>query len=421
MNNSVIYGWVSQPNGRGTLDIVWSCLSTIFFCSWSVLCLNIPAPGESESRQIARKLKWMILAIIFPELVLYAAYMQSISARRSVERFRKLKSVAWTSRHGFYTDMGGITLKAPGTAPFPISASQLFYLLDHKHLEFPKDAITKIDREIHEKNQSNGFTRLITVTQVGWFVLQFVGRLSQGATITTLELATLAFVACTLPTFLCWRRKPAGIQSPGLQLLLEYPIDTVVQKANLGHTIQVLSQRPLTFADEDVITCVPVHRGIGKKFGMPMKPDTASIDRIKNDRQVKFTSQRFSWDYAIQQAFRVWVIAYGAVHLGAWNFYFPSNTERILWIVSGLCVTFAVVIFQVATAATVVNAPWFKYANASDGTPPPLPIPVVITFLAGTPIYVFARAFVIVESFAGLRALPASAYASVVWPNFPHF
>lgn len=90
MNTTVVYGWVSEPNGRGTLDIVWSCLSTIFFCSWSVLCLNIPVAGESEFRQFRRKIKWMIGTIVFPEMVLYAAFMQDIAARRSVERFQKL-------------------------------------------------------------------------------------------------------------------------------------------------------------------------------------------------------------------------------------------------------------------------------------------------------------------------------------------
>ena len=36
-------GWTSSPNGRGTVDIIWQCSSTIFLCCWTVLCLNVPS------------------------------------------------------------------------------------------------------------------------------------------------------------------------------------------------------------------------------------------------------------------------------------------------------------------------------------------------------------------------------------------
>jgi hypothetical protein len=35
-------GWTPAPNNRGTIDILWSSCLTIFLCSWTALCLNLP-------------------------------------------------------------------------------------------------------------------------------------------------------------------------------------------------------------------------------------------------------------------------------------------------------------------------------------------------------------------------------------------
>ena len=41
------HGWASQPNNRGTLDILWSCLFTVFLCTWVMLFLNLPRLQEN--------------------------------------------------------------------------------------------------------------------------------------------------------------------------------------------------------------------------------------------------------------------------------------------------------------------------------------------------------------------------------------
>ena len=62
-------GWIHQPNGRGTFDIIESCLLTIFLCSWSVLCLNLPGCKKSRWSFLRIKIKWMIFTIFFREVV----------------------------------------------------------------------------------------------------------------------------------------------------------------------------------------------------------------------------------------------------------------------------------------------------------------------------------------------------------------
>jgi hypothetical protein len=67
---------------RTLWDIIWSCLATIFACTWIAVHLNIPGPDESSLRIATRKLGIMVLAIIAPELVVVWAMRQWLVARR---------------------------------------------------------------------------------------------------------------------------------------------------------------------------------------------------------------------------------------------------------------------------------------------------------------------------------------------------
>src|SRR6266567_3718112 len=68
-----VLGWVSSPDGRGTIDIVWSCVSTTFLCSWTVLCLNVPALGDGPWHMFRRKIYLSGLAVIGPEFLFQIA------------------------------------------------------------------------------------------------------------------------------------------------------------------------------------------------------------------------------------------------------------------------------------------------------------------------------------------------------------
>jgi len=40
--------FVSSPNARGTLDILWSCLSILVIGTWSILHLNVPPQSTPD-------------------------------------------------------------------------------------------------------------------------------------------------------------------------------------------------------------------------------------------------------------------------------------------------------------------------------------------------------------------------------------
>lgn len=120
--------FVSSPNVRGTLDILWGCLFTVLACTWTIQHLNIPEQrkGELEKgsqhgfwcsfkwglRNFWTSLKWMLTTIFAPEYILGKAVGDFVVARRLKERMKDLASddeVEWSLTHGFFANMGGFT------------------------------------------------------------------------------------------------------------------------------------------------------------------------------------------------------------------------------------------------------------------------------------------------------------------------
>lgn len=61
-------GWEPQPRERGTFSILSTCLITLGLCVWTAVHLNLPE-HRGFWRQIRRKLGWMMLGFLAPELV----------------------------------------------------------------------------------------------------------------------------------------------------------------------------------------------------------------------------------------------------------------------------------------------------------------------------------------------------------------
>lgn len=127
--------FVSSPNTRGTLDILWSCLFTIFACTWTIQHLNIPAqrkslPPNATAAQrhgytvkhtlvgVWTNLKWMIITILAPEFILGKAAGDLLRVWRLRDSMRQALAargigVEWTLTHGFFALMGGFTARVP--------------------------------------------------------------------------------------------------------------------------------------------------------------------------------------------------------------------------------------------------------------------------------------------------------------------
>jgi hypothetical protein len=108
---------------------------------------------------------------------------------------------------------------------------------------------------------------------------------------------------------------------------------------------------------------------------------------------------------------------YGGIHLTAFNFDFPSPTERLLWIIAAIYIMAA---SPVAVAFERIRYHlWYMVdGDVAEDIVDGLYRYSGLLILLG---YVLARTYLVVESFAGLRATPIGVYWTPAWLQMiPH-
>ena len=181
---------------RSLWDILWSCLATIFACSWVSIHPNIPAPNESSRRIFLRRLELMFWAVVSPETIITWALRQWLGARRLEKLYKgELSSLVyriylqilnhkiltldrgpgWTKTHGHFLQMGGFMLFEGDNPKGALSPSRFSELLTDKLIEFPKVTV----KEIEDRSKADGFSKTIALGQTLWFVAQCIARRSQ--------------------------------------------------------------------------------------------------------------------------------------------------------------------------------------------------------------------------------------------------
>ena len=432
-NNSLVFspsltridGWVDQPSTRGTLDIVWTSVFTIFICTFTLLCLNLPAANDSEWKITVRKLFWMCLAIAGPEFVLTAAWAQLGTAQESVRAFTELGYPEWTIRHGFFADMGGFLFVPRESTPFPVTSRHVHWLVSRRYLPFP-DVPAK---EICDKSKQDTVAKLISCFQIGYIMVQTMGRAGQRLAITTLELSALAIVVCSIMTNICWLRKPAGVLTP-IRLYSDMSMEEILKDAGVVHL--PWKQTPLDFVDDLGPSWA---LNVQPFMKMPVGPHERPMPRFGNDRLPNLNSLQKTLLFLA-------TLVYAAIHLAGWNFVFPTRIECILWRASSMFIFVNTAVFWVCETA----AAWHRkgrlqkvfyrvfdpdrmeeveYARQQKLlNQEPEQLPLAWEFWTITPLaitYAAARSYQIIEAFMGLRSLEPSAYLNVEWSSYiPH-
>ncbi|KAM0801263.1 hypothetical protein BDR22DRAFT_804948 [Usnea florida] len=442
-------GWTPQPNGRGTIDIIWSCMLTMTLCSWSILCMNMPGPKETRLQILWRKFSLTALGVLCPELIFELALGQWLSARQSVRDFNPSDSgnKRWTMKDAYFADMGGFILHTRDQLPFPLDSKQLHYLVSKQRLSLP----VLDHRVIQDKNKVDGLLRTITLCQITWFVINVVARWAQELVVTTAELTTCSFILCSLGTAFCWWDKPADAVVAEV-LETDICINDVLQTE--GQTPEAWKHTPLDFASRKEwwwSKCWSNFVNILNKMHLTFGSDVTPIDRIADTLQKELTMKP------------MWIcmgltVGYFSVLFAGWKSSFPSRTEQMLW--RAACVTLmatlcALMFFaQVAGSEFALHLPQSlrrcsasrifrtkndlesgrrrkrlnnaldRIRNNSAGKDPLLYIPlkIILPMYIIAVFYCHARTYILVADGMGLRSLPASAYATVDWQKFwPHF
>jgi hypothetical protein len=79
----------AAPTGRGTFNLIVSCIVTLSLCVYTALHLNVPGELDGKGRRFFRKVKWAVIGIFAPEIVLFVASRQWYTARELTTKFEK--------------------------------------------------------------------------------------------------------------------------------------------------------------------------------------------------------------------------------------------------------------------------------------------------------------------------------------------
>lgn len=398
-------GWVSTPNVRGTLNILISSLTTMSLCAWTAYHPNV-RPNKSELQQIQRRLFWILVAILVPEVLMYCAMEQWWTARRLQKEVNshlgagrpetigpdkeKSRESSWSLEHAFYATCGGIA----------VDSSSFWH---QPTLTFTPAGIAELaangllpslpQRMIKDKSKANTFAKLLVCVQGVWFFVQSIARLSEDLPLPLLELCTLVHVACVLVMYLFWVHKPYNVEYPTyisipeaveLAALLAVDDEGAGRTRQFGHELD-----PITMADMQ-----RVHRRSAKASSFytrcsdwiharqytveaVVSPEvmkhhhqlaTKALDRQrKSDKQLSHgtSTRRFGTKYLIpirsdfmtdegnfsMARLTTFIMISGAVssaHLGAWDYHFATTLEKWLWRASALLMVATVVAFIVS-------------------------------------------------------------------------
>jgi hypothetical protein len=80
-----VHGWISEPSGRGTASLLYTCLITIFLCAWSAMHTPIPARHTSWMENFFYKAGFAAFAIIAPEIVFLEAIRSYFFVRETLD------------------------------------------------------------------------------------------------------------------------------------------------------------------------------------------------------------------------------------------------------------------------------------------------------------------------------------------------
>ncbi|MCJ1446973.1 MAG: hypothetical protein MMC23_007481 [Stictis urceolatum] len=415
-----ITGWVDQPNFRGTWDILWTCLVTVFISTYTLLCLNVPPRSDSSLEIVFQRICWMCLAIMAPEIVLTYAAGQWSRARQSVEAFRKSGYPQWNMRMAFFADMGGFTLCPQNSISFPLNAKQLHWLVTNDKISYPEVSA----EEMWDKSKQDRLAKIITTFQIGYLVLHCIGRAAQNLAITTLELNAVAIVVTSLMYAFIWLHKPASVRTA-------IRIHTRFSSSDLcSHP---WAQTPLDFVDANMPGW---SMNVQPFMKLPVIPPSRPIQHIPNDH---FPTN----PYGVQEYFLCFAtLVFTSIHVAGWNFAFPSIAEQRLWRVCSLIMFGVTAMFWILeTMASWVRLGRWRWLyfrlfdrkrlrsyeerkdeERLDRDPASLPLPWEFWSIAPIALlYGVARIYLIVEAFLELRDLEASAFVNVNWAKYiPH-
>lgn len=449
MNQTAEYiGWKDQPDGRGTFDLLKTCIATIFLTCWTSVCPNVPACGSGRFGLVKGRLQLFILAMMGPDFVMTLAVGQLYRAITDRDEFRNNGYASdWSLKKSFFVNMGGLHIILPepdesGQQTIPISCRQLKYLVDQGFMRMPN---LQTD-EINGRNKLDSLGRSLAALQAMWFAFNTIGRAISGLHITTLELTTLAFIFLMVLSSFVWWHKPMDVSHP-IFVRCHVSLSEIIHTANKQDGLygSEFGRTPLSFLDREEWflsqiwhSYVSILRRLCRLKRQPW--------RRYSFQSLDFPDMNMKWELFVG----IFIGLYSGLFMIAWNAYFPTPIEKLLWRISSItCLLYGVfgsIIASISHNKTTLSSwmqrvlsfmgmrsvfresipthrpPSFldRLRNLSQDQDPQWAMSLAI-WIPSTILcicYAFSRCFILFEDFYSLRRQPSSTYQSVEWTRY---
>jgi len=114
---------------------------------------------------------------------------------------------------------------------------------------------------------------------------------------------------------------------------------------------------------------------------------------------------------------------YGAIHVAAWDYFFPTSLEQLFWRLSSVWITFCAAFWLVtnmlAHAFPIIDRVQVTYNERRLGWFGTSLITILCAMCGAS--YTVARAYLVVEAFTSMREVPTDVYRTPSWSQiFPH-
>ncbi|KAK4158965.1 hypothetical protein QBC43DRAFT_305070 [Cladorrhinum sp. PSN259] len=407
--------WVNAPNMRGTSSILYSCVLTLVACIYTALHLNIPHRNATFSQLLMIKMKWVLIALIAPELVVWLAAEQYAKAR-SVSKWLRLKE--WEQFGSVAQQEAGRLSRAFRAMRFWVSggpsdgedaAVRVVGLEEHTFdLKYGFFAVMGgFELESAKSIDGEPITAVLSSKGIKWLAERYIQvlkvprthildgtRKAYGLPLCLLELHTMVHVICAIVMYIFWMEKPLNL--------------TNFEK------IQV----PQTIIDDLYIA----HRKIKGPYEDGLfYPERSNVPGFHASWFVRDWHALTQWatdELTLLQALALALpIMYGGVHLAAWGFEFPTAAEAMAWKVASIIIASAF-----PSYATVVALVAFGISFSLSDQHIKVGKSTIITSL-GILLFVItvSRVFLVLESFISLRSVPIGVYWTPSWLQMiPH-
>ena len=373
-----LVGWVLESPGRGSLGLIFSCLSTIFLCTWVVIH---PRVYRRPLLHRLHKFTLFLKTIIAPEFIAVEGLQEWTQAQNMVKDCAGLTGGCLKLVHAFYIGMLALRYRTPQGEKV-IWPNQYTWLLEQGLINWDDHALWGLSEEnICDKSNADGTAKLLALGQVSWFVAQSIMRRAHVLPLSQLETMTLSYIPLVAITYFFWWVKPKDVTTPTVvdlpdmlswqkttfeAMAVSSAFDTegmgkqdslwttwyltprVFEKEAEDKALQEAEQKAMQEAQRKVashetkqqLSCR--HHLMEEGSPYPLGPRKASPKGIVVA----------CWDPKVYNSKILWPViclfgaSFGALHLISWYTVFPTPIERWLWRAAALVSIFSMLIFM---------------------------------------------------------------------------